>query len=199
MRGLGVSLEALERLVELVGSSLDVSKDVLLLKDFLNGARSRASDGVSGVSSTERTSGHGGHDLLGGSDTRERETVGETLGKDENVGLGLGNSLNVEESTGSSETRLNLVGNEEDVVLVADLSEVADVSIRGGDVTSFSQDRLDEDGGCKVKRKQNDTSSVAGGRESEEPLIDPLEKKTHQCRWEKSAGREQARAGKSPS
>lgn len=109
--------------------------------DVEDGTSSSASDGVSGVGSTEGSRGHGGHDVLGGGDSRKREPVGEPLGEDHDVRLDVGGVLDVEELSGSSVTRLDLVDDEEDLVVVADLSKVLEVAGGGGDVSSADRKR----------------------------------------------------------
>ena len=46
---------------------------------------------------------------------------------------------------GPSETGLDLVDDEEDVVLVADGAEALEVALRGSDVAAFSEDGFDDD------------------------------------------------------
>lgn len=47
--------------------------------------------------------------------------------------------------SGPTEASLDLVGNEEHVVLVADPAEALEVALRGGDVTTLTEDRLNQD------------------------------------------------------
>jgi hypothetical protein len=142
-------------------------EDVLGFEDVKNGVGGGTGDDISGVGASKRSSGHDTQDVLVGSDTTQRVTgegggrsdeahcdklrgggdgpVGKALRKDNDVSLD-SRVLGAPELSSSSVTRLNLVDDEQDVVLVADLSETLEVGVRGGDVASLTEEGLDEDG-----------------------------------------------------
>jgi hypothetical protein len=141
-----VGLDLPETLEDLLGSGVDVGEDVVGPHVPGRGEGGCAGDDVTRVGPTEGTRGHDGENVLLGDDTGDGHSVGETLGKSHEVGDDVG-VLDGKVLSGPSETSLDLVGDHQDAVLVADFSDVLEVSGRGGDVASLSDDGLDEDGG----------------------------------------------------
>lgn len=122
---------------ELLGSSCNILFNLTRSIDFLSGDTGCTGNGVTGISATQRTNVKGIHELLGGGDTGEGETVGDTLGEDKDVGSEIGNGTDGKVLAGSEETSLNFIDNEKDAVLVANLSKMLHKGRRARDVTTI--------------------------------------------------------------
>lgn len=122
---------------ELLGSSCNILLNLTRSIDFLSGDTGCTGNGVTGISATQRTNVKGIHELLGGGDTGEGETVGDTLGEDKDVGSEIGNGTDGKVLAGSEETSLNFIDNEKDAVLVANLSKMLHKGRRARDVTTI--------------------------------------------------------------
>lgn len=139
-----VLLEAVEEGYELVGTLGDVVEYFLLFEDLDDGGRGCAGDCVTCVGAAHRAWLLKAHELVGRCDTGEGETVGDTLGEDEDVGT---NARLFDGKHGSStaETGLDLVADEKEVVLVANLAEAVKEGGGSRDVSTLTDDRLDQD------------------------------------------------------
>src|SRR5438128_12109473 len=85
-------------------------------------------------------------DLCSGHRRADWDAAGEPLCRGHYVG-DYAPVLDGPEPPGSPEACLDLVGDEEQVVLVADLSDALDVAVRGHHDAAFSLDGLEDHGG----------------------------------------------------
>lgn len=122
---------------ELLGSSGNILLNLTRGIDFLSGDTGGTGNSVTGISATQRTNVKSIHELLGGRDTGEGETVGDTLSEDKDVGSEIGNGTDGKVLAGSEETSLNFIDNEKDTVLVANLSKMLQEGRRARDVTTI--------------------------------------------------------------
>lgn len=85
-------------------------------------------------------------DGLLGDDSRDRvEAAAEGFSEDHDIGFDLVVFV-AKELSCATEADLDLVGDQEDTVLVADLADTAQVAFRRDDHTAFALDRLDQEG-----------------------------------------------------
>jgi ParB family chromosome partitioning protein len=89
--------------------------------------------------------GHGVHDLGPPDHTREREAAGQALGDGDQVRHHAA-VLDREPRAGARETRLDLVGDQEDAALVADPAQLTQELERRDVIAAFALHRLDDDG-----------------------------------------------------
>lgn len=118
-------LELVQEGKQLLAPGLHVSSDVVLLENLLGSDAGSTGDSVSCVCSAHRALVERAHNLLRGNDTGKWETVCHSFGEDHNVGSQSLGSLDGEVGSRPEETGLDLIDNKQDVVLVADLSEVS--------------------------------------------------------------------------
>src|SRR6185503_18379649 len=76
----------------------------------------------------------------------DRHAGSDALGNRDEVGLDAG-VLDRPPAPGPAHARLDLVGDEDDPVLIAQLAQAAQEAGRGGEVAALALDRLDDDGG----------------------------------------------------
>jgi hypothetical protein len=94
----------------------------------------------------------------------DRHARGNALGGQEDVGLDVP-LVNRPHRAGPPDAGLDLVGDEQDPVAVADLAEARHEAVLGDDVAALALDRLDDD--CGDFRRRNELV--------EEDLVEPLE------------------------
>lgn len=120
---------------------------VLLLDDLEGGDGDGASEGVTTVGGAVLTGLDAKHDLVVGEDSRDRvDTAGQGLAEKENIGLDI-IVVDAEQLASAGKTGLDLVGDHEDVVLLAELRDLLEVSLIGNHDTGLTLDGLDQEGG----------------------------------------------------
>lgn len=120
---------------------------VLLLDDLEGSDGDSASEGVTTVGGAVLTGLDAEHDVVVGKDGRDGvNTTGQGLTEKENIGLDIV-VVNAEQLACAGKTGLDLVGDHEDVVLLAELRDLLEVSLVGNHDTSFTLDGLDQEGG----------------------------------------------------
>ena len=93
------------------------------------------------------------HELALGDHRAERHARGDALGREQDVGLDVP-VLDRPHLPGAAGARLDLVGDEQDPVPVAQLAQARQEVVLGDDVAALALDRLDDDGGELVGRHQ---------------------------------------------
>ena len=112
--------------------------------DGLDGGDARQR--VAGVGPAEAARVGGVHQLGPTGDGGQRHPRGQGLGRGHHVGDHAG-VLDGEQLAGPTEPGLDLVGDQDHAVLVAQLPQPLQERSRGGDEPPLAQDRLDDDGG----------------------------------------------------
>lgn len=137
--------------------------DHLLLVDDLECADGNgAAERVAAVRGPVGTRFDGQHNLLPAQNAGHRvHAAGDSLAKEHEVGLDAGPFV-AEEFACASDAGLDFVADEEDVVLVAEGSEVGEIAVGGDDYTGFSLDRLNQETGDFVSMGLED---AANGRD----------------------------------
>src|SRR5690625_3551194 len=138
--------DLLQALAQPLAPRDDVGDQVLLLDHVEGGECSGASDRVAAVGAALRTGPGLLHDRGRSGDRREGEPAGQALGGDDDVGADPG-VLVAPEGSGASEAGLDLVGDQEEPVLVGALAQPLHERVGHRHVTALTEYRLDEDRG----------------------------------------------------
>ncbi len=145
-------------------SRIHVVENSVALQNVERRAGSRARDGVTGKRSSHRSGGLLLHQIVGRCDSRENVAIGYAFCKDENVRDNVF-VLHGKVLASAAKAGLNLISNEQDVVLGAQLAQLGQIAFGSGHIASFSQHWL-----------QDDCGSVAGRRLLLENQLDLLER-----------------------
>lgn len=145
-------LHSLQHVHHLLAPHVDVVQDLFLLEGLSHGDASRTGNGIAGVGAAHGPGLLRVHQLLSRDDAGQREAVGDALGHDQDV-RAHAVVLDGEHLARAAEAGLHLVGDEQDVVLVADLAHALQVRRHHGDVAALAEDGLDEDGGRVGRRR----------------------------------------------
>ena len=105
-----------------------------------------------------------GHDLGAGDGRADRHAGADALGREQDVRLHVP-VLDGPHLAGASRARLDLVGDEQDAVAVAQLAQVREEVVLGNDVAALALDGLDDDG----------RELVGGHQALEDALLDLLD------------------------
>lgn len=131
---------------ELLTQDVGLLDQVLLLDDLEGSHGDSAAEGVASVGGSVLTGLDDEHHLVVGEDSRDRvDTSGEGLAKQKDIGLDVV-VVNAEHLSGTGKTGLDLVGDQEDVVLLAELGDLLEVAIVGDHDTSLTLNGLDQEG-----------------------------------------------------
>ena len=114
------------------------------LKKIESGERGSAGDGVSAIGASMAARAPL-KELVAGDDRREGHPRGDALREDDDVGVEI-EMLGGEELPGAPHPRLDLVGDEEDPVLVGEGSKLREEFLLGDEVAALPLDRLHDDG-----------------------------------------------------
>lgn len=139
-------LERSQERKELLRSRSDVFQDLFLaeyLDDCLGGS---ASHRVTGIGTAHGARLLKVHELLAAGNAGEREAVSDAFGEDQNVGAHAG-LFDKEHVTRAAHAGLYFVGDEEDVVLIADFAQTVEEGRGSRHVSAFTEDGLQDDGG----------------------------------------------------
>mmetsp|Transcript_11897 Transcript_11897/g.21893 ORF Transcript_11897/g.21893 Transcript_11897/m.21893 type:complete len:217 (+) Transcript_11897:1506-2156(+) len=104
-----------------------ILQDILLLKDVQHCQSCGAGHCVASVGASHGPGGLLVHQLLAADNPRQRQTVGNTLGKDQHIGCQILKPLETEHLAGTAESCLNVVNDEQNTVLLADLLDTPQI------------------------------------------------------------------------
>src|SRR5947208_3669997 len=112
---------------------------------YLGRERGGDRDRATGICAAQPAGRSRVHDACPSRDGRQRKTAGQTLRRHDDVRVDAV-MLHREELPGAAEAALNLVGDQQDAVLVANLAQPAHELRRGDIETALALHRLDHDG-----------------------------------------------------
>lgn len=145
-KGEGGVLDLGEGSAELLTENSRLLDKVLLLDDLEGSNGDGASERVTTVGGAVLTGLDAEHDVVVGEDSRDGvDTAGQGLAKKKNIGLDT-IVVNAEQLASAGKTGLDLVGDHEDVVLLAELGDLLEVSLIGNHDTGLTLDGLDQEG-----------------------------------------------------
>ena len=147
---------------ERVAEDLGTRDELLLGEDVEDGTRRREGDGVPDEGPADRTRMRVVHDLGPSDHARERQTAGDRLRDDHEVGLDV-EVLHREHPGGPPEARLHLVRNQDDAVLVADPAQPLDELGGRRDEPALPLLRLEHDRGDVLRRHVRDEEPLERG------------------------------------
>ncbi len=125
--------------------------DALVLEDVENRQGSGECDRIPNERPADRSGVGVVHDRRATDHTRKRKAAGDRLGDDQQVGLDV-EVLHREHAARPAESRLHLVGDEDDPVLVTEASQPADELGRRRNEATFALLRLEHDRGDVIGR-----------------------------------------------
>lgn len=132
---------------ELLAQDLGLLDQVLLLDDLEGSHGDSASEGVASVGGSVLTGLDDEHNVVVGEDGRDGvDTSREGLAEQKDVGLNVV-VVNAEHLAGTGKTGLDLVRDQEDVVLLAELGDLLEVAGVGDHDTGLTLDGLDQESG----------------------------------------------------
>ena len=129
-----------------VADGVGAGAEVFVFDDVEHGVGGRAGDGIAGIGAAEAAGTGRVHDVGAAGDGGERQAAGETLGERDDVGLDA-RVLEREQLAGAGEAGLDLVGDEDDAVLVAERAQRVQEIGRRDVEAAFALHRLDDDAG----------------------------------------------------